>query len=135
MLWVGGSELRGVGHGDWLKGVEMGVGRIQRCGAVLREELPHWGRPEKVAATLSPLLGSQQPLPQQAGRVTTEKCPSLLPPTRSSPKDFQGLERLPEGSSRLQLPETLLCLVVSPRVSFSLEHFPPTPAAADANTA
>ena len=67
--------------------------------------------------------------------MTTEKGPSLLAPTRSSPKDFQGLERLHEGSSRLQSPETLLCLVVSPRASFSLEHFPPTPPAADANTA
>lgn len=75
------------------------------------------------------------PFLNRQGGVTTEKCPSLLPPTRSSPKDFQGLERLPEASSRLQLPETLLCLVVSPKVSFSLEHFPPTPAAADANTA
>lgn len=89
MLWVGGSELWGVGRGDWLKGVEMGVGRIQRCGAVPREELPHWGGPEKVAATLSPLLGSQQPLPQQAG--LTDNREGSFPPTTYS---FQP-QRLP----------------------------------------
>ena len=42
------------------------VGRVQRCGAVPRKEHPHWGRPEKVAATPSPLLGSLQHLPHKA---------------------------------------------------------------------
>ena len=46
----GGIGVGGFCRGDWLKGMEMGVGRIQRCGAVPREELPQWGRPEKVAA-------------------------------------------------------------------------------------
>ena len=97
MLWVG--ERRGVGvggfcHGDWLKGVEMGVGRIQWCGAVPREELPHWGRAEKVAATLSPLLGSQQPL-QQVG-LSDHREGSFPPSTYSfQPQGLPGSGEAP----------------------------------------
>lgn len=69
MLWVGerGVGVWGFCRGDWLKGVEMGVGRIQWCGAVPREELPHWGRPEKVAAY--PLTSLGIPTTSSTGRA------------------------------------------------------------------
>ena len=68
MLWVGerGVGVGGFCRGDWLRGVEMGVGRIQWCGEEPEKNSHIGGDQKRWQPTLSPLLGSQQPL-QQVG--------------------------------------------------------------------